>query len=132
MVAPWGEQYEGREALPRQPPAVLDGNRSQGRNGERQRPEELLVTDRVAYPHSKGEYRAEPLGDLSAAGVSEDHVRAKRQMAAVVLERPEWHDHRRVAGVDLPPQLARGEHLQLVHAQIIHAQRRHAQDRRPD
>jgi hypothetical protein len=51
------------------------------------------------------EHGIESTGHLTANGVSQDRVRSGRQVTAVMLDRTERDDHRRLPLVDKPAQL---------------------------
>jgi hypothetical protein len=93
---------------------LLDRNRRQGPSAQRYRPKQILMLLGAADAYRRREHGWEPFGDLAADRVSEDAVRAKGKMRALILDRAERHDDGDDAAIDQLTQFRRAQLLQLV------------------
>jgi hypothetical protein len=110
------QQHDEREPVPGQGPGVLDGEPGQRFRAKRQRAGKMAVPVRAANTNRRGQHRAQPPGYFSTDGIGQDRISAKRQVAAVMLDRSERHHRCRGAALNELLELARGQALQLVHA----------------
>ena len=102
--------------MPGQGPGVLNGEPGQRFRAKRQRPGKMAVPVRAANADCSGQHRAQAPGYLSTDGIGQDRISAKRQVAAVMLNRSERHHRRRDAALNELLELALGQPLQLMHA----------------
>ena len=68
----------------------------------------MPVPVRAANADRRGQHRSQAPGYFSTDGIGQDRISAKRQVAAVMLDRSERHHCRRGAALDELLELARG------------------------